>query len=283
MNLGVGRPARRVQLPQHLLLQYSLGCIGIVVLIGCWYVQELERARVQEHAVDRLLRLNASVYFDHEMPGGLYDSGGKPFFPNWIRERTSSQFGMHVVEVNLLTAKPRDEDLLPLQSLRTLRRLMLDNSPQVTDEGLAQLAELKQLHELTLSRTSIRGHGLVHLHKLRQLRILRLQATEVDDRALSHLWPLHRLEVLELGSTQITRQAGRLLLEFPGLRRLGLQNTAIDDRSLVYLARLKSLELLDLSYSRVTPDGVRWLRGQLPKCDVYCEFARTQSGSPPGL
>src|SRR5262249_30016337 len=63
-----------------------------------------------------------------------------------------------------------------------VRRLSLVGVKGLTNEGLANLAELKDLEELDLSGAVDLGDaGLAHLHKLSKLKQVQLQGTKVTD------------------------------------------------------------------------------------------------------
>ena len=74
----------------------------------------------------------------------------------------------------------------------------------ITDEGLKDVAKLKKLEELHLSRTMITDAGLREVAKLQNLTILILHGTKITDAGLKEVAKLQKLEGLNLISTQIT-------------------------------------------------------------------------------
>ncbi len=65
--------------------------------------------------------------------------------------------------------------------------LVLDDSTQITDAGLAHLAGLTQLRDLCLQGTQITDAGLKHLAGLTQLRELHLENTQIMDDGVKKL------------------------------------------------------------------------------------------------
>ena len=114
----------------------------------------------------------------------------------------------------------------------------------LTDDGLANVADLKSVVALNLRDTQITSAGLVHLKGLTQLRRLHLERTKVDDNGIKNLIGLSNLEYLNLYATKIT------------------------DKSLDSLAGLKNLRQLYLWQTDVTDDGVAKLKKALPKLKI---------------
>lgn len=114
----------------------------------------------------------------------------------------------------------------------------------LTDEGLAQIAGLKNVVYLNLAKTKITGRGLVHLKGLTQLRILHLEMTNVDDAGIAHLAGLDNLEYLNLYLTKVT------------------------DKSLAHLKGMKKLKKLYVWQTKITDSGVENLKKSLPQLKV---------------
>jgi Leucine-rich repeat (LRR) protein len=80
-------------------------------------------------------------------------------------------------------------------------------NPDVTDDILALVAELKQLRELDLSGTQVTDAGLALLADLPRLERLRLANTPVTDAGFqAHLAPHPGLRELDLRDTQVTKE-----------------------------------------------------------------------------
>ena len=114
----------------------------------------------------------------------------------------------------------------------------------MTDEGLAHLANLKNVVYLNLAKTKISSQGLVHLKKWKTLRTLHLEMTSVDDAGMVHLKDFGELEYLNLFLTKVT------------------------DKGLGQLKGLKKLKRLYVWQTKVTGKGVARLTQALPQLKV---------------
>jgi hypothetical protein len=135
----------------------------------------------------------------------------------------------------------RDADLRLLDDLPELRRLSLDRTihadeiwgPKVTDPGLARIALLHELEDLSLvNQRALTDAGLVALKALPRLKSVNLSGTKIGDAGMIHLG------------------------QCPSLRVLDLKNTDITDAGLVHLRGMRSLEIVDVEGTAVTRAGV---------------------------
>ncbi len=86
-------------------------------------------------------------------------------------------------ELILYGTSLRDEDLVPLQSLKQLKRLDLSGIP-LTDTGLVHLGQVQSLESISCNRTTITDAGLMHLASLPNLKSIRTQETHVTAEGL---------------------------------------------------------------------------------------------------
>jgi hypothetical protein len=135
----------------------------------------------------------------------------------------------------------RDADLSLLDDLPALRTLRLDRStnadeiwgPKVTDLGLARIASLHELEDLSLvNQRALTDAGLVALKALPRLKSVNLSGTKIGDAGMIHLG------------------------QCPSLQVLDLKNTDITDAGLVHLRGMRSLELVDVEGTAITQAGV---------------------------
>ena len=115
---------------------------------------------------------------------------------------------------------------------------------KVTDAGLKELKDLKQLTALNLGNTQVTDAGLKELKDLKQLTYLDLGSTKVTDAGLKELKDLKQLTTLHLAYTQVT------------------------DAGLKELEDVKQLTSLNLIHVKVTDDGMAALRKALPGCKI---------------
>jgi len=126
---------------------------------------------------------------------------------------------------------------------------------QITDLGLAKLANLKKLRRLDVSGAKLTTAGIKALQGLPQLERLSLwNCTRLDD------------------------SAAEALAAIPSLANLDLSYTGISDAGLKYLARLPRLDTLYLTDTKVTPEAVAAFRKE--KSAIYVSWARRPEPRP---
>ena len=121
-----------------------------------------------------------------------------------------------------------------MPQIRTLRIADLD------DKGLRRLRFLKQLEELDLHGTSIRGAGLSALSGMKHLRKLDLHGNPIIGEHLANLKDLDSLEELDLSNTVADDDSMAALAGLKNLKRLNVQGTKVRGPGLRKLYRLKS-------------------------------------------
>ncbi|MEM9656933.1 MAG: hypothetical protein AAF961_01100 [Planctomycetota bacterium] len=94
-------------------------------------------------------------------------------------------------------------------------RIDLERVESIDDACLAKMAALRQIDELDLSRTQVRGPGLADLQGV-GLGALHLRGTALTDAGVEHLNRLKRLERLELrGSSSSAERVAELRQALP--------------------------------------------------------------------
>ena len=110
---------------------------------------------------------------------------------------------------------------------------------------MAALSGLPNLVDLDLSNTEPGDEGLAKVADLKQLKILRLRRCGMTDAGLEHLVALENLEQLHLlyNSSNITDAGMEPVGKLPNLRLLDLRGcTLIGDAGLEHLKSLKNLD-----------------------------------------
>lgn len=108
------------------------------------------------------------------------------------------------VDLHLLGDRITDEQLGLLAPLTDHVTWLNIAGTKVTDNGVAQLAPLKNLTRLNLEKTGIGDEALAHLSGLEHLEYLNLYGTHVSDAGLTHLASLKNLKRLYLWQTKVT-------------------------------------------------------------------------------
>jgi hypothetical protein len=227
----------------HRAWQFSLGEILLLTLfiagaLGWWQYNRLCLQRERE--------LGSIAYPEFAIVAeGQFDYRG----PIWLRRLAGAGnlTAFHRVTGLYLGCAALEDDNLRhhvqrIRALTCLESLWID-SLHVTNDGLAHVAQLPQLRELSLSTPLVTNAGLTHLQALPRLEGLYLQGTAVTDDGMKHLSGL------------------------TNLRWLSLKGTAVSESGLTHISKLKSLEFVVLPVG-VSDESIRRLEAQLPECEI---------------
>jgi hypothetical protein len=296
-------------------LRYSVRSLLLFVLMAClfcgWVAHEIRRCRDRQDALARFKRIGVQVAFDESGQIGFRRwLISKIYGDNLVRQVRGLQFG-YDSGVSFLNAHGQDhsgedlqlvrhfpevaelffggnritnEDLQVLRDLRQIKRLYILWSPNVTDEGMANLDNLTEVETLAIDFTPVSDDGLKHLSSMSNLQFLSLAGTNVKGKGLRYLTHLNRLcylnlwaapftdnglklvmeiskiERLELGATQITDDGVRYFAGSKTLRGVGLGRTSITDRNLEVLLNLPTLRSLSVARTQISQAGVQRLK-----------------------
>lgn len=178
--------------------------------------------------------------------------------------RILNLFGGQVTEAGLaalLSGEVLSEITLPqgsdpiasqLSRFRNLRKVIFDRRGSITDDGLAQLAQLTKLRRLDLGATregstTITDAGARSVSQLRSLRELIMPQTALTGDGVRLLAAIPTLEQLDLTLCEVTDESLQPFGDLKNLRSLKLRGTQIKGPGLQHLARCQSLESLQIS------------------------------------
>ncbi len=144
-----------------------------------------------------------------------------------------------------------DDGLKYLKDVHSVKKLNLQRMLNLTDAGLAHVANLAQLTDLNLADTPIADRGLAHLSRLTELERLSLYNTQITDEGLVHLKALRSLKRLNIGKRgrtkgEITDKGLANLKEIKSLQYLDLPSESATDKGLADLSELSNLRHLSL-------------------------------------
>jgi internalin A len=167
-----------------------------------------------------------------------------------------------------MPTKTTDADLKGLSDLPFRFGLNLELSTQVTDMGMKELKDLKNLSALYLTSTKVADAGLKDLQGLKNLSTLSLVNTKVTDAGLKELKDLKNLATLGIGNSTdegvtdegVTDAGLNELKELKNLTELILFGTHVTDAGLRELKGLKNLTDLNLFGTKVTATGLKDLK-----------------------
>lgn len=163
-----------------------------------------------------------------------------------------------------------DTDLQVLSRVAGIETKVMELTlPEVTDAGLAFLANISSIVSLSLGQ-KVTDTGLKWLRGLKKLKTLHVSGA-ITDRGIEQLRKSTALEELSLANTRITNEGLKHLRELTQLKCLHLSRTAISDRGLAKLEPLRdTLEELHLRATDVTDKGMKHLKRltQLRRLDL---------------
>ncbi|MBA7617350.1 hypothetical protein ES703_24664 [subsurface metagenome] len=134
--------------------------------------------------------------------------------------------------------------------------------PNITDENLAVLAQIKNLRGLNTISDRLTDLGMRHLRRCKNLRSLNLIARRVTSCGLKYLADLYELRELELTIGFVGNCGLRHLSKLANLRSLNLYPAkGISDAGLKHLGGLRNLRYLNLADARIRGPGLRYLQG----------------------
>jgi internalin A len=198
--------------------------------------------------------------------------------------------GLGVGLLHNRSAQLSDAGLAPLANLRQLQELQLSGVRfskegtqylallqqleqlsvygELTDDALEPIGRIKSLKILLLDSQQISDIGIAHLSALRNLQDFYLNRSAIDDRGLESLAAIPSLKSVYIGNSKITDDGIPYLLRLPELERIDLSSSQITDAIIETLATLPQLKQINLKGSKVSPEGVGKLKAARPSLNV---------------
>lgn len=165
-----------------------------------------------------------------------------------------------------------------MQSLKSL--MLMSDSRNFTDAGIAELAKLSNLTSLDLYMTPkycpVTKSGLNHLNRLTELTFLSIHGGRPDDSVLD-LSALYEIENLTIDIPELRDEDAAFVAKLPNLKWLqGIQG--ITNEGMAHVAGLTRLERLGIGGPTVTDEGLRHLRRLKVLNNLYVEGNFTDAG-----
>ncbi|MFH1302555.1 MAG: hypothetical protein ABIK07_15955 [Planctomycetota bacterium] len=159
--------------------------------------------------------------------------------------------------------KVRDSDALVIGKMHQLRRLQI-YGPDLTNQGVSALSELKDLEWLELYAPQATEEGLSWLHRCTQLHRLFLTDARLGTRTVQQIANHRKLSRIDMQGTWVKSTDLQYLTQLPELHMLELSGTFLDDKAAPYFRQMKSLGTLHLNETEVG-DQVCQALATLPK------------------
>ena len=161
-----------------------------------------------------------------------------------------------------------DDHMAQLERLKNLHELHMLDATAVTDIGRESLQKLRRLEWVNLDTVSDGDAWLASLPSFKRLCGLQVSRAAVTSVGLEHLRKLRKLEYLALELMSIDDATAAVLAKLKHLRTLRLCSTRITDSGLKHLKSLKKLQTLYVMNSFVTEKGIARLQTALPNCQI---------------
>jgi serine/threonine protein kinase/Leucine-rich repeat (LRR) protein len=152
-----------------------------------------------------------------------------------------------------------DAGLANFKDSRNLAILNLRKTP-VSDAGLVHFKDCKNLTELYLDETKLTNAGLMNFKGCKNLIILRLGFTPVTDSGVEVFKDCQKLTLLDLTSTKLTLADLDYFKDCKNLKFLSLAQTPVKDAALGNFKDCKDLVYLDLSGTQITNAGLAFFK-----------------------
>jgi Leucine-rich repeat (LRR) protein len=201
-------------------------------------------------------------------------------------DRTLARVGemTGLTRLEVYSTEVTDRGIVGLKNLTKLGHLgFYLAGPQLTDAGVAVIAEFSWLPSFAVHSPAITNSSLVELSKMPNLETLSIHAAKitnaglkslrgshlksveisycdaVNDAGLKELQGMQKLRMLRLAGPTFTDAGMKNVVEMP-LTNLTLHACGISDRGLTLISRLDDLTYLAVSQTAVTDTGARQLK-----------------------
>ncbi len=145
--------------PRRQRFRFNIASLILVVLmLGLWLAWFARTARTQREAVAAITKAHGQILYDWQWRNGHFPRGTKPLAPRWLVDAFGIDCFGNVAYVSI--PHPSDTELTHISNLDQLRTLVITDTLELTDTGLARLKRLKNLRTLDL-RGGVSSHRSV--------------------------------------------------------------------------------------------------------------------------
>ena len=136
--------------------------------------------------------------------------------------------------LNIISTKFNDAWMAPIGKLTNLKVLRFTNNGKLTDAGMAQLADLKNLETFSFVGTQMTGKAYAQFEGFTKLTRVSHRGSSIDDEGLRQLCD-----------------------HLPNLESISLAHAKFTDAGAPHLAKLTKLKGLELGTSKATPQALK--------------------------
>jgi len=252
-------------------LRFGLRNLLLFIVVACvasnWLGGKLNRVWTQRQVLAEIEKAGGKAHYDYQPRGEL--SREPPPGSPLIRSVLGNDVFASVSAVFFENPGTTNEDVACLCELTDLHFVRLCGT-RVTDDCVPHLLRIKHLTGLSLSNTAISPAGLSRLSGHVELRGLTLEGPSFGDDYARQLKHFIRLSDLRLVSTAITNKGLQIISEAgPMIQAVEIcfgQN--ISDDGIIALKGLPKVSSIRIYDVAVTPIAVSNLKDALPNCEV---------------
>ncbi|MDX1945452.1 MAG: SUMF1/EgtB/PvdO family nonheme iron enzyme [Pirellulaceae bacterium] len=168
----------------------------------------------------------------------------------WLFSRGGSADVARISGLEYISWSVSDEKKLPPEPWVVLR-VLLPEKLGMNDADAAQVSRWKHLCKIEAYKSPITDQGVAHLATLPNLSDLSLSGTAITDRSLDALQAAPRLQNLVLDYTRITDLGLRTLGDYPALKTLNISSCSVTDDGIAALAKCQHLRSLALNRTAI--------------------------------
>jgi len=136
--------------------------------------------------------------------------------------------------LNIISTKFNDDWMPPIGKLTNLKVLRFTNNGKLTDAGMAQLADLKNLETFSFVGTQMTGKAYAQFEGFTKVTRVSHRGSSIDDEGLRQLCD-----------------------HLPNLESISLAHAKFTDAGAPHLAKLTKLKGLELGTSKATPQALK--------------------------
>ena len=248
------------------------------------------------------------VRYDHQFVDGKFDPTQESWVPESWRDNLGEDFFSTVTEVNLVYSEDEgsrkdnsnigpaplekigrlssltrlylqdrqatDDGLVHVGRLTQLKTFFAWNAIEVTDQGVAHLANLKKLEDVLLTKSKITDESLKVFGAMPKLKYLTLQFSRLSDEGILHLKNLTELESLWVCGVGDEPQPLKGLALKPNQNSAASETSElpvaqprlISDESFDVFESFKKLTSLGIQNTNITADRLQAFQKANPSC-----------------